>query len=726
MADAWKTYAVEFRGGLISNLSPLQQGINAPGSARILRNFEPSVEGGYRRIEGYDKYDSDIIPPYGAPKVHGASQSGTSLVIANIHQTPVAADVLTFVGGEVDGAGQSGTTLTVDGLDVAPSASNTFTIAGDSTVYTVSSATALVGTDSTLTITPALVSTPADDAALSFRYTIAAGGVTFAAATNRATLTLSQTMVHNPSDQDDVTFVSTTLNYLALGVASWESSAIIAKNDDIFRSTGVGFTKINVPNYGTALVNGASQTGSSLIVDGLTAAPQAEDQFTIAGVEKIYTVTATATVSSGGATLSIDPALASSPADNAAITFISTSREGATRTRFAKYNYDGTQKIALVDGANAPATYDTSVFTALNDAPADVKGAAFISNFKNALFFGKGTILNFTAPYTDSDFSVANGAGSINVGSPITGLEVFRDQLIIFTEVSIQRLVGNTIADFTLQPVTNDIGCIESDTIQEVGGDIMFLAPDGLRLLSATDRIGDFGLGVVSKAIQDDLVTLISANTNFASCVIREKSQYRLLGYNNNITQENAQGIIATQFAEQGGTNMQYAETRGIRAYVADSNYHQNAEVVVFANNDGYLYQMESGSDFDGTPITITFATPFIPIEDPRVRKTFYKIFLYTDPQGSVAFDLSLKLDFDESGIIQPAPINIQNVQGTVGFFGTGTFGVTSYGAKLLKLFESQVVGSGFAVSFLFDSATEAPPFSLDALTVEYATNARR
>jgi len=726
LADAWKTYAVEFRGGLISNLSPLQQGLNAPGSARILRNFEPSVEGGYRRIEGYDKYDSDLIPPYGAPKVHGASQSGTSLVIANCHQTPVAGDVLSFAGGAVDGAAQSGTSLTVDGLDVKPSANDTFTIAGDSTVYTISAATNLSGSDSTLTIAPALAATPADDAVLSFRYTIAAGGVTFAAATNRATLTLSQTMVHNPSDQDDIVFVSTTLNYLTLGVASWESQAIVAKNDDIFSTTGTGFTKINVPNYGTTLVNGASQTGTSLIVDGLSAAPQAQDQFTIAGVAKIYTVTATATVSSGGSTLSIDPALASSPADNAVITFISTSREGASRTRFAKYNYNGTQKIAIVDGVNAPATYDTSLFTALNDAPADVKGAAFIANFKNALFFGKGTILNFTAPYTDSDFSVANGAGSINVGSPITGLEVFRDQLIIFTEVSIQRLVGNTIADFTLQPVTNDLGCIESDTIQEVGGDVMFLAPDGLRLLSATDRIGDFGLGVVSKNIQDDLVTFISTNTNFTSCVVREKSQYRIFGYNNNITQENAQGILATQFAEQGGANMQYAETRGIRAFVADSNYHLNSEVILFSNNDGYLYQMESGSDFDGTAITISFATPFIPIEDPRVRKTFYKIFLYTDPQGSVAFDLSLKLDFDEAGTIQPAPINIQNVQGTVGFFGSGVFGTTTYGAKLVKLFESQVVGSGFAVSFLFDSATQAPPFSLDALTVEYATNARR
>ena len=726
MADAWKTYAVEFRGGLISNLSPLQQGLNAPGSARILRNFEPSVEGGYRRIEGYDKYDSNLIPPYGAPKVHGAGQSGTSLTIANCHQTPVAADILTFTGGAVDGASQSGTSLAVDGLNVKPSANDTFTIAGDSTVYTISGATNLSGSDSTLTITPALAVTPADDAVLSFRYTIAAGGVVFAAATNRAALTLSQTMVVNPSDQDDIVFVSTTLNYLTLGVASWESQAIVAKNDDIFSTTGTGFTKINVPNYGTTLVNGASQTGTSLIVDGLTAAPQAQDQFTIAGVAKIYTVTATATVSSGGSTLSIDPALASSPADNAVITFISTSREGASRTRFAKYNYNGTQKIAIVDGTNAPATYDTSLFTALNDAPADVKGAAFISNFKNALFFGKGTILNFTAPYTDSDFSVANGAGSINVGSPITGLEVFRDQLIIFTEVSIQRLVGNTIADFTLQPVTNDLGCIESDTIQEVGGDIMFLAPDGLRLLSATDRIGDFGLGVVSKNIQDDLVTFISTNTNFTSCVVREKSQYRIFGYNNNITQENAQGILATQFAEQGGANMQYAETRGIRAFVADSNYHLNSEVILFSNNDGYLYQMESGSDFDGTAITISFATPFIPIEDPRVRKTFYKIFLYTDPQGSVAFDLSLKLDFDEAGTVQPAPISIQNVQGVVGFFGTGVFGTTTYGAKLVKLFESQVVGSGFAVSFLFDSATQAPPFSLDALTVEYATNARR
>jgi hypothetical protein len=659
MVDRWQTYPVEFRGGLITNLSPLQQGVNAPGSARILRNFEPSIEGGYRRIEGYDKYDSNLIPPYGTPVVHGGSQTGTTLVIGNIHTTP-----------------EDGDTLTISGV---------------------------TGT-----------------------YTIASAGVTFDGTNNRATLTLTTSLDSSPANAASVTFTSTTSNYLALGVASWEDQAIVAKNDDVFSTTGSGYTHINVPNYGTVLVDGGSQTGTSLIVDGLTSAPQAGDVFKIAGVDLIYTVTADATVTSGSATLTIDPALDSSPADDAALTFLSTSREGAVKTRFAKYNLTGTEKVAIVDGTNAPALYDGSTFTVLNSAPTDVIGATHVVEFKKALFFGKGTTLTFTSPYADDSFSVANGSGTIDVGGVITGLFVFRQQLIIFTERHIQQLLGNTVADFNLQPITEDIGCIEGDTIQEIGGDIIFLGPDGLRLLSATERIGDFGLAAISKPIQKNMTNFIAANTSYTSTIIREKSQYRLLGYNNNITQENAQGIIATQFAEQGGSGTGFAETRGIRAYVADSNYNATTEVVFFANDDGYLYQMESGNSFDGSNIQTTFATPHLPIQDPRVRKTFYKLFLYTDPQGSVNFDVSLKLDFDGQDVIQPASISFANTSGVVGFYGAGTYGTISYGSKLQKLFEGQIIGSGFAVSFQFSSDNSDPPFSLDALTVEYGINDRR
>jgi len=660
MPSTRQTYPVEFKGGLVTNMSPLQQGINAPGSARVLKNFEPSIEGGYRRIQGYTKYNSSIIPPYGAPVVHGASQSGTTLIIGNIHQTPEAGD-----------------TLTIDGV---------------------------TGT-----------------------YTIASGGVTYDATNNRATLTLETSLASSPANAAAVTFATTTSNYLMLGCGVFLDRVIVAKNDDLFKVSSSTITHINVPNYGTVLVNGASQTGSSLIVDGLTAAPQAGDVFKITGVDLVYTVTSDASVSSGGATLAINPALASSPADNAAITFLSTSRESAGKTRFARYNYTGTEKIAIVDGTNVPALYDNSTFTALNDAPTDVNGASFVVNFKNQLFFGKSNLLTFTAPYTDNDFTAAAGSGTISLGAAITGLIVFRQQLIIFTETSIMQLVGNTIADFNLQPITLDIGCVDTDTIQEVGGDVMFLGPDGLRLLSGTDRIGDFGLGNVSKTIQKEVTSFISTNTSFASVVIRNKSQYRILGYNTNITQENAQGILGTQFAGQGGEGMAWAETRGIRAYVADSRFYQNIETIVFGNDDGYLYQMEDGNNFDGANIQTTFATPFMPINDPRVRKTFYKAFLYTDPQGSVSFDMSLKLDFDQKDSIQPAQINFANSTGQVAFYGTAEYGSSAvFSTKLLTLFETQLIGSGFTGSIQFESDSTDPPFSLDAITIEFGINTRR
>lgn len=657
MPDRWQTYPVEFEGGLITNLSPLQHGLKAPGSARVLRNYEPSVEGGYRRIKGFNKYDSNIVPPYGAPVVHGGSQTGTTLIIGNIHKTPEEGDTLTITG-------VSGT------------------------------------------------------------YTVATGGVSYDATNNRATLTLTTSLASSPANAAAVTFATTTTSHLINGIASWEDSVIVSRNDDLFRTTGSGYTHINVPNYGTVLVNGASQTGSSLVVDGLSAAPQAGDVFKIAGVDLVYTVTADATVSSGGATLAINPALASSPADNAAITFLSTSRDGTVKVRSARYNFSGTDKIVFVDGANAPANYDTTTFTVLDAAPSDVIGASHVVVFKNHLFFAKGANITFTAPYSDSDFSAASGGGVINAGNAITGLIVFREQLIIFSERRISRLVGNSIADFQLQPITMDIGCTQTDTIQEVGGDVFFVGPDGIRSLGATEKIGDFELATVSKPIQTEVTNFVNRNTSFSSIVIREKSQYRLFGFGANITRDAAQGVLGTQ-TQQG---ISWAETRGIRAYVADSNYNGSTELIVFAHSDGYVYQLESANTFDGANVPATFSTPFLPINDPRVRKTLYRMFLYTDPQGSVSMDVALKYDFEESDVIQPQEINFNNTSGAdaIAFYGDATFGTGTYGGTIKRLFDSQTVGSGFVVSLVFTSESTNPPYSLDALTLEYGTYGRR
>jgi hypothetical protein len=72
------------------------------------------------------------------------------------------------------------------------------------------------------------------------------------------------------------------------------------------------------------LVNGASQTGKSLITDGWTASAavfKAGDFFTVNDEFKVLTADATAN-GSGQVTLAFEPALRASPADNAALTIV--------------------------------------------------------------------------------------------------------------------------------------------------------------------------------------------------------------------------------------------------------------------------------------------------------------------------------------------------------------------------------------------------------------------
>ena len=135
-------------------------------------------------------------------------------------------------------------------------------------------------------------------------------------------------------------FNKETQRYL-LGGARWKASFTLPRMDrdqqaawrSFFDRLEGSYGTFNAydPDYygkprgnpsGTPLVNGASQTGSSLITDGWTASTtilKIGDYFTVNGELKRVTADATSD-GSGNATLSFKPALRNSPGDNAALT----------------------------------------------------------------------------------------------------------------------------------------------------------------------------------------------------------------------------------------------------------------------------------------------------------------------------------------------------------------------------------------------------------------------
>lgn len=335
------------------------------------------------------------------------------------------------------------------------------------------------------------------------------------------------------------------------------------------------------------------------------------------------------------------------------------------KSRHFSFNFTGTEKTLFVDGKGYPGIYEsaanTMTFMSSSDST-DIEGSDNAVIFKNTAFFAKGHNIFFTAPATIDDFNVANGAGSINVANDITGMIVFREQLIIFTTDTIKRLAGNTASDFVLEPITDKIGCINSDTIQEFGGDIIYLSPDGVRLLGATDRIGDFALDVASDNIVNDAKDFIAQTDKFCSVLIRNKAQYRIFAYLPTLDKTRSRGLIATKFIAQGGEGVSWSTTRGIKANVADSTYSGSAEVIMFANDDGFCYEMDSGNSFDNEKIEAIYESPYMPITDSQLRKTLYKLTLYAEPTGQMNLDVNFNLDFDSSNntsVVQPPKITI-------------------------------------------------------------------
>ena len=83
MADLSRAQPTAFNceGGLILNKSSFML---QPGEALELRNFEPDIEGGYRRISGFSKYVSVVVP-------QTASASEKVLMVATFGSKVLAA-----------------------------------------------------------------------------------------------------------------------------------------------------------------------------------------------------------------------------------------------------------------------------------------------------------------------------------------------------------------------------------------------------------------------------------------------------------------------------------------------------------------------------------------------------------------------------------------------------------------------------------------------------------
>ena len=402
-------------------------------------------------------------------------------------------------------------------------------------------------------------------------------------------------------------------------------------------------------------------------------------------------------------------------------TEIDTGRTSAGKYTFFRYNLAGTDFIVWADGANHASKYDNSTVTDLNatGAPANPK---FVAGFKNSLFFAGMSAtpqeIVFTAPYSDTDFSATNGAGSFSIDGTITGLIPFREVLYIFADERIYKLVGNTSADFQLQPVTRELGCKNGHTIREFAGNIIFLGPDGLRTVAGTEKIGDVELGTLSTPVQQLFLDETDVS-DFDSLVIPEKTQYRI--FFTKSAGDDKKGVICSKKADR----YEFSEFIGIRPSCTDSNIFNGVSYILHGGYDGFVFRQEQGNTFDGTTITGRYRSPDLTMGDAGIRKNFQRVIISYAPTGTVNSDLFVRYDYEDPQVPRPAAYPFDSTS-VVALYGSSIYGTATYGGQSNPLVRQSIEGSGFAVALRVVDSGVSSPYSLKGFQLEFDAGARR
>jgi len=403
-------------------------------------------------------------------------------------------------------------------------------------------------------------------------------------------------------------------------------------------------------------------------------------------------------------------------------------RTSAGKYRFERFNFDGTDKIIVVDGANAPTVFNSSL-AATDVSDSSVAGSKFVVSFKNHMFYaGKSTTKQevvFSQPFDEDAFNSGSGAGSIKVDDEITGLKVFRDDLFIFCETRIFKLSGSSSSNFAVSDVTRNIGCVNGDTIQEFAGDLIFLGPDGLRTIAGTARIGDVELGTISANVQPIFNDQIASASEFDSVVITDKTQYRIFFTKANTSESISKGIVCVM----KGAKFEFSEIQGIKPASTDS-FVKDGDVIVLHGSyqNGFVYRQEQGNTFDGTIILGRYRSPDLTFNDPGIRKHMQRVIINYKPESTIDADLFLRYDYDDVDAARPAayPLDSEDVAALYGG-SASKYGVTVYdnGASQ-PLVRQAVEGSGFAVALKVEDGGETAPYSLKGFQLEYQLGARR
>ena len=352
------------------------------------------------------------------------------------------------------------------------------------------------------------------------------------------------------------------------------------------------------------------------------------------------------------------------------------------------------QVMLIVDGASLPRIYDKFDETMyLYDNPESVgipdrqdppEYAHLVSVFDNRAVFGYRTKdIALSAKTDPRDFTLGFG-DQLLIGDEITDFqELPGEALGIFCRNSIKVLqkleVPTSTAaspDYTFkaESFSRESGAI-AYTVDRVLAKLFYADDRGVVDFATTDKYGDFEGKAITKKLNN--IYLYKKGQITCSLVEKQIGQYRLFF-------DDGTSIWWTFRSDgelKGGTFIEWPKPVLIACEGEDKT---GALMKFFTSNDGYVYQMDKGTSFNGEEIETELYTSFFHYGSPRNWKTFRRMEFEISASRGTKFDVRPVFNYDSSSVPQTQWWNPET-RGFSGIWGIDEWGQMIWGGAVIQ-----------------------------------------
>ena len=587
----------------------------APGVARRAANFECSITGGYTRIAGYERFDGRPSP----------SSANYNILVFTFTATVTVGQTVT---GSVSGA--TGRVIVVNTASLVITRETGTFVAGD----VLNNGSGFVGTITEV-------------------QGVSADGLIDAQYQNLAA----------DNYRADITAVPGSGS--VLGVAYYNGTTYAWRNNAggtaavMHRSSSSGWVAITLGktmsfSNGILLIpDGVTLTGQSSGATGVVARTVLEDgtyaSSNAAGQLILSSSTGTFTV---GENLRIGATVYAQAASVA--TQITLAVGGRYETTVANFG-GGTANYKLygVSGTNNAFEFDGTTYVPIRTGMA-VDTPSHICFHKQHLFLSFGASVQFSALGFPYQYTPLLGAGEIAMNAEVTNLLVLPgDQssgaLGVYTRSDTSVLYGTSSANFSLSTFNSGTGAFPY-TAQNM--DQAYVLDDrGIMSLGTSLNFGNF----VPAALTMNIPKFIEQHRGLSvgSTVNRDKGQYRVFF-------SDGSGLYLTILNGRVLGSMPVQFQHNINCAI-DSEGPTGGTVQFFGSTNGYVYQMDLGTSFDGDPIPANMNLVYNSIKSPRILKRYRKAAVELSGDSYAEIQFGYDLGYRTTALTQTEDASYQN-----------------------------------------------------------------